>query len=59
MGCGKTSVGKLLSELLDYGFMDTDLAIEKLKIIPFHQFLIQKVKHILELRNRYFIANPN
>ena len=29
MGCGKTSVGKLLSELLDYGFMDTDLAIEK------------------------------
>jgi shikimate kinase len=29
MGSGKTSVGKLLSEFLGYGFMDTDLAIEK------------------------------
>ena len=28
MGSGKTSVGKLLSEFLDYDFMDTDLAIE-------------------------------
>ena len=28
MGSGKTSVGKLLSEYLDYDFMDTDLAIE-------------------------------
>lgn len=29
MGSGKTSVGKLLSEFLGYGFMDTDHAIEK------------------------------
>ena len=28
MGSGKTSVGKLLSEFLSYGFMDTDLSIE-------------------------------
>jgi shikimate kinase len=28
MGSGKTSVGKLLSEFLDYDFMETDLAIE-------------------------------
>ena len=29
MGSGKTSVGKILSEFLGYGFMDTDIEIEK------------------------------
>lgn len=28
MGCGKTTVGKLLAEKLDYQFIDTDQAIE-------------------------------
>ena len=30
MGSGKTTVGKLLAEKLDYGFFDTDDCIEKL-----------------------------
>ena len=30
MGSGKTTVGKLLAEKLNYGFFDTDVAIEKL-----------------------------
>jgi shikimate kinase len=30
MGSGKTTVGKLLAEKLDYCFFDTDVAIEKL-----------------------------
>ncbi|MEY4518774.1 MAG: shikimate kinase [Cyanobacteriota bacterium] len=30
MGSGKTTVGRLLAEKLDYGFFDIDVAIEKL-----------------------------
>ena len=30
MGSGKTTVGKLLAEKLNYGFFDTDVAVEKL-----------------------------
>ena len=53
MGTGKSTIGKLLSEDMDYAYCDTDTMIEKNLIyllLRFFKSLVKKFLEMLKLR---------